>query len=56
MLKILNKLKGEKHMDKSDGVGGKHDKSVGKKSETSEDGGKVNKVNSGITLKFKCYY
>ena len=43
-------------MDKSDGVGGKRDKSVGKKSGTSEDGGKVNKKFTCGTLKFKCYY
>ena len=42
-------------MDKSDGVGGKREKSVVKKSESSEDGGKVYKVNLVETLKFKCY-
>lgn len=30
-------------MDKSDGIGGKNDKCKVKKSESSEDGGKVNK-------------
>ena len=42
-------------MDKSDGVGGKSNRSVVKKSESSEDGGKVYKVNLVETLKFKCY-
>ena len=43
-------------MDKSDGVGGKREKSVVKKSESSEDGGKVNKNFICGTLIFKCCY
>lgn len=39
-------------MDKSDGVGGKHDKSVGKKSKTSDVDGKVNKGLLVETLKY----
>lgn len=42
-------------MDKSDGVGGKCDKSVDKKSGTSEDGGKVHKKFTCRTLILWCY-
>ena len=46
----------ENSMNKSDDVGGKSDKRKVKKSETSEDGGKVNKKFICGTLIIKCYY
>lgn len=43
-------------MDKSDGVGGKHDKAVGKKSGTSEDDWKVHKIFNCGTYILGCYH